>query len=707
MTSNRSFFKLQRELIRRNLILPVLSGVGFFFALPLFTLMMIQHELDMLSSSTYTALEREKIINEFVLNNLLSVRYDGAKLGIIIMASLAGFMLFKYLHSNKQVDFFHSLPISRGNLFAQLYLTGFMSVIPFYIVMYLISVIFAYAMGAGSLLTAGVIIKAIVVNVLFFLLFYSLAIFATILSGNTFISILIYTFLNFVILITTTIISALFDYWFKTYTCIPILDNIGSYSCPLYLYFRGGNLFNQSGEPISTKALVFMTIVIIAFIALSYILFKIRKSERAGSALAFYKTKAPLKCYLVLVSGYLLMFIFNDIAGESWRYIGIVLGIILSHMVLEGLYNFDMHSLFKNWKTMIALLIVGVGLFTIMKTDIIGYDSKIPNREDISGVSIETYYTNSNGFASDVSTFEPLTSTENIDNVYSMAQYAIESLDDVDYDKYYGYGFYSESENIKSFAIHYILKNGSEIFRNYLVPAGDEFDSRLEDIVLTDDYRQHERDSVFNLHLDMLSKLSIYINESSYVDNISGFIENTENSIEIAKALMEESLTLTKEQAENTVPLLSIDFEVIYKDFYIGDEYIGYNNYLSSVPIYPTYTKTLALISQYYNITPKTITVDDIASVDITKYYDDTQVTESGEPYYHTVSTTDKETIAKLIENSIPRNLINAANPLFEFDTIPSIEINIVFNNSQGSTFIYYRKGTAPLDLINELLEKQ
>lgn len=704
MTSNRSFFKLQRELIRRNLILPVLSGVGFFFALPLFTLMMIQHELDMLSSSTYTALEREKIINEFVLNNLLSVRYDGAKLGIIIMASLAGFMLFKYLHSNKQVDFFHSLPISRGNLFIELYLTGFISVIPFYIVMYLISVIFAYAMGAGSLLTAGVIIKAIVVNVLFFLLFYSLAIFATILSGNTFISILIYAFLNFVIIITTTIISVLFDYWFKTYTCIPILDNIGSYSCPLYLYFCGGNLFNQNGKPISTKALVFMTIVIIAFIALSYILFKIRKSERAGSALAFYKTKAPLKCYLVLVSGYLLMFIFNNIAGEPWRYLGIILGVILSHMVLEGLYNFDMRSLFKNWKTMVALLIVSVGFFTIMKTDIIGYDSKIPNLDDISGVSIETYYTNSNGYSSGVATFEPMTTSENIDSVYAMAQYAIENLDNIDYDKYYGYDFYSESENIKSFSIRYILKNGSEIFRNYLVPAGDEFDSHLEDIILTDDYRKHEVGSVFNLHLDMISQLSININQSLSYDGVSGVIKNTDKSIEIAKAIMEDSLTLTKEQAETTAPLFNISFDVIY-DNSKASGYIGYGDYLNSVAIYPTYTKTLALISQYYDITPQVINADDIERIDITKYNDNTELNEISERYY-TVSVSDKETIAKLIENSISGNIVSCSNPLFEFDTIPSIEVNIIFN-SQDSTFIYYRKGTAPLDLINELLEKQ
>ena len=82
--------------------------------------------------------EVKDYISSIASNSLLSDMYPGAKFGIIIMASLAAFMLFRYLHSGKQVDFFHSLPISRGNLFVQLYLTGFMSVIPFYVIIFIV-----------------------------------------------------------------------------------------------------------------------------------------------------------------------------------------------------------------------------------------------------------------------------------------------------------------------------------------------------------------------------------------------------------------------------------------------------------------------------------------------------------------------------------------------------------------------------------------
>ena len=703
MTSNRSFFNLQRELIRRNIILPVLSGVGFFFALPLLTLMMIQSKLNYYLLR-YTEIETEKFINEFVRDNLLSTRYDGVKVGIIIMATLAGIMLFRYLHNRKQVDFFHSLPISRGNLFIQLYLTGFLSVIPLYIIMYLLAIICAFAMGAGSLLTAGLIFKTIIINILFFLLFYSLAVLATILTGNTFVAIVIYALLNSVIFLTTTIISELFSYWFDTYVYISILDNIGLYSFPLYLYFYGSNMFNTIGDVkyLSTQTFIGIVIAIIVLIILSYVLFKIRKSERAGSSLAFYKTKAPLKCYLVLIAGYLLMFMFSSIAGASWRYVGIVFGIILSHMVLEALYNFDIHSLFKNWKTMIALLIVGVGFFTIMKADIIGYDSKLPNKENITGVSINTYYNGSKHFSSNISNFDFLTSTENIENVYNLAEYAVKNLDNVNYNQD---DFYLD-ENTTSLLVKYTLKNGNEMIRRYLVPISDEFDSYLEAIILTDDYKQHEFNSVFSLDLDSTESIEVYINRSIYNDNITGVVTDTKESFEIIEAIKEESLTLTKEQAENTVPLLNIDFEVEYKrDYnYIAHD-TSYGDYIDSVPVYPTYTKTLALISKYYDFTPQSITVDDISRIDITKYPDDTELlqSETSDSNYYTVAITDKETIAKLIENSIPHDIAICASPLLKLDETPLTDISVVFN-SQNSTPIYYLEGTAPLELINQLI---
>lgn len=406
MTSNRSFFKLQRELIRRNLILPVLSGVGFFFALPLFTLMMLQHQVSMRTHLPES--EVKDYISSIASEQLLSDMYPGAKFGIIIMASLAAFMLFRYLHSGKQVDFFHSLPISRGNLFVQLYLTGFMSVIPFYVIMYFAAVVCAVAVGAGLYITAGLIFKALAVNIVYFLLFYSIAVLSVILSGNTFISACIYALLNVIIPATAVMLSSLYEISFDTYMSSPVLDYITAKCFPFASYF-------DISTGIRTVILLIVTFIVsVILFALNKVLFTIRKSERAGSALSFYKMKTPLKCYLVLMCGYGFMFLFMGIASYSWRYVGIFFGVILAHAVFEALYNFDIRSLFKNWKTMIALLVVTFGFLTLLKADILGYDKKIPNEANISGVSFSADYPGRNNYGSFLSTFDDLTDAKNI-----------------------------------------------------------------------------------------------------------------------------------------------------------------------------------------------------------------------------------------------------------------------------------------------------
>ena len=705
MTSNRSFFKLQREFIRRNLILPVLSGVGFFFTLPLFTLMMIQHKLDYISNTDKN--EVKVIISKLASDTLLSISHAGVKLGIIIMASLAAFVLFRYLHSSKQIDFFHSLPISRGNLFIQLYLTGFISVIPFYIIMYLVAVICAFAMGAGLYITAGLIFKTIIINIIYFLLFYSLAILAVILSGNTFISACIYAILNFAIPATSFMLVSLLELSLKTYNGSQLLEAIATKGFPILCYFE------NSAEFRTTSILIGTLIVSIILFALNKVLFTIRKSERAGSALSFYKTKAPLKCYLVLMCGYGLMFLFMSVAGFSWRYIGIFFGIVLAHAVFEALYNFDIRSLFKNWKTMIALLVVAFGFLTFLKADIIGYDKKIPNENDVIGVSFSAEYPDG-GFRNYLNTFDYLTDTKNISTVLKLAQYGVDNLDN---ENLYNRTYTDEvvEYDAQYINIQYKLKNGTEMSRHYNVLSSDEYIGYLEDIMFTEEFMKNESYSIFDIPVDKLVKAEINVRTQSTPSNdVSGTIIDLNKATEIIKTLREESLTLTKEQAKNDIPVLRLDIDTSYYD----DEYEGYmaGNFVDYVPVYSTYTKTLALISQYANVQPEPLNAEDIQGLEIYVYRDvknntnlDEQTREklskltSEKDGSYLVTVTDKETISKIIENAILSEVTGSASPLFKTEKDYSIEV-IAKYDINTTEVLFYPVGKYPIELLTNII---
>lgn len=700
MTSNRSFFKLQRELIRRNLILPVLSGVGFFFALPLFTLMMLQNQVSMITHLPES--EVKDYISSIASNSLLSDMYPGAKLGIIIMASLAAFMLFRYLHSGKQVDFFHSLPISRGNLFVQLYLTGFMSVIPFYVIMYFAAVVCAVAVGAGLYITAGLIFKALAINIVYFLLFYSIAVLSVILSGNTFISACIYALLNVIIPATAVMLSSLYGISLDTYMSSPVLNSIARKCFPIASYF------DISTGIRTVKFLIGTFIVSVILFALNKVLFNIRKSERAGYALSFYKMKVPLKCYLVLMCGYGFMFLFMGIAGYSWRYVGIFFGVILAHTVFEALYNFDICSLFKNWKTMIALLVVTFGFLTLLKADILGYDKKIPNEANISGVSFSADYPGGNNYGGYLSTFDDLTDAKNISTILKIAKYGVDNLDN----ELYNQTDVVQNENNTYIDIHYTLKNGRRMSRHYNIPITDEYIGYLDDIIFTKEFIENQSNSIFDFPIDKLIGAEIDIRtQAATSSDISGTVIDKNKATEIIKTLREESLTLTKEQAKTDIPVLRLDVNVNY---YNEDGYANGSS-LQYVPVYSTYTKTLALIDKYTNVKPEPLTVDNVASMDISIYdiitsdklSDETRqkiealFTDDSEG--STVHIDDVNIMSKILENAMLGEVSISTNTVFKFGNNYPFSIQVNFKNNTQSNLVY-PDGKFPLELLVNII---
>lgn len=146
MTSNRFSFKLVRETMRRNIWAVALSLVGFFFCLPLPAAMLIQNRI---ANADDPGTSRAEQLG-FAANDirmLLGADNIFAKLGICIMAVLCGVALFSYLHSRQKVDFYHSIPLKRGALFLNNYISGILMVLPALLVMYALTAVISAVMG--------------------------------------------------------------------------------------------------------------------------------------------------------------------------------------------------------------------------------------------------------------------------------------------------------------------------------------------------------------------------------------------------------------------------------------------------------------------------------------------------------------------------------------------------------------------------------
>ena len=358
MTSNRFFFKFQKEMLQRYLVLPLLSGIGFFLCLPFAALMMMS----------------DRSSNEVFVYAGIQLLSQNAFLQLVMfaMATFAGILIFGYLHHREQVDFFHALPIRRTKLFTQLYLAGILGVLPIYLVMYVITAIIIRIVGVVPEFNFVNLASAAFNNIAFFILFYSMSVLACVITGNRFIALVMCGIFHVALPGTAGLLNSLCYCWFATYDGSRGLESFIEVAFPLYRYFSSnlaavqyqyGMLFRDAAATLA----VGMVLAILAAV-----LFKVRKSEMASSALAFKWMKTPLKCYWVVMSGYCFMQLLLLFGNSSWTYPGIVIGVVLSHLVLEGVFHFDIRAIFSHWKTMLALTAASFAFYAIMDADLIG-----------------------------------------------------------------------------------------------------------------------------------------------------------------------------------------------------------------------------------------------------------------------------------------------------------------------------------------------
>ena len=154
MTSKSFSFKgLLGDSLRRNLWGFVLGGVGFFFSLLLPVLMTMQHALEMRAEQLQhfpDLVDQDWQAALTSVSLLLGGGNPFVKMMFIVMAIVCGIAMFAYLHARQKVDFYHSLPISRTQLFVNNYLTGVFFTVSTYAVMLAVALACTFAMGFGA-----------------------------------------------------------------------------------------------------------------------------------------------------------------------------------------------------------------------------------------------------------------------------------------------------------------------------------------------------------------------------------------------------------------------------------------------------------------------------------------------------------------------------------------------------------------------------
>ena len=730
MTSkNFSFKSLVRHNMTSRMWAIALSILGCMagLLLPIFAIQQdYQVQLKFTTEPDYARTAADVLKN--TQNNIAQViSFDSPfiKLVLIVLATLCGVAMFRYLHDRRQVDFYHALPISRGKLFAVNYISGVLLVLPFYLIVLVIGLIFVSAMGLGGQITGALLVQSILGNIAYFLLNYTVAVLCTVLTGNTIITVLLGIWAQLGIPVLMVMVQCYQAMFYETFSStVPLMQTFVLYGSPMCNYlvtFHDTHtmyvpLFDTALDVVGGMAvLIYPVILTIVLGVLSYFLFVRRKSENTGMAVSFRRAKAPIKWFMSMFSGlgFGLIFtvIFSGTSGGMW--FGLVFGVVLCHMVVEIIYDFDFKALLHHWKQMIVLAILAVVVVAGIKNDVFGYDNYIPDVDDIASAAIESSYYNIdwNYNVQDIYK-DQLTDAESIEKIHQLAELSVANN-----------GKPEEGDSTHAYTIHYTLKNGDHVSRCYTEVPTNVVQDMMVNLVASEQYlKQYSTLQTLRIpatNEEGMTRLEVR-NSAAPEGTLPQATLISRNEIQEVIDQLRADQIANAEAHLKEFPVMQLTIENEWAERPEDNRGALYS---ADLMVYAADTDTLALIKRLTGVEPVKLSHENVNSIEITQYDDQeyydymNQYGEYGQDRFmeaHTVTVTDPATIDALLESAITGSMTSRSGFLAQTASYENnLAISAVIENHQGNEIwatkesLFYPEGKMPTELINQLFNAQ
>ena len=340
------------------------------------------------SGENYTKAQIKELICEQVARSISSYFMLFLFCGFAILCAV---LVFQYLNRSTSAFLMHSFPVSRKCLFLSHALSGYlMLLIPF--------VLLFVMLGLFCLLghiPMGLALLSYFLEMLFATaFFYSLAVLLTMFSGNSIMSIIMYTVMQALVYSVTSLlqfVTDFFSYGSHQYSSTQGVERIVTWMTPL---LKMRNLFkNQYGEAddivrqvnsttlnqffapeIARFALYLIPAALCFFLAL--LLYKKRKMERVGETLVFSWSKVIFRfvfCFCVSLLFVIVMYFLGffllamNQTYDTFYLCGLVLlvaGTIISYIVCDMILEKTFH-VFKDlsWHMILLFCLVIGSIF--------------------------------------------------------------------------------------------------------------------------------------------------------------------------------------------------------------------------------------------------------------------------------------------------------------------------------------------------------
>lgn len=619
MTSRSLFFKYMKENTKQRIWNLALVLLLCFFTFPVTTALWSSTAFrpENLNSSLPADLALAQAQRDFTRDMLRMYSMKGGALAF--MLTIAAVVLaasgFAYLHSKKKTDFYHSLPIRREMLYAVTCLNGFLYMAVAYLGFLTVAAVMIRVKGVpfdwGSLYLASV------EHLCFFALVYMTAILSMLLTGNLVVGLLgTGVLFSWGPVICMTISAYFLEYFTTFYGDDSFLLALSERTSPVAWYVKAC----MSSQP-GRMALWAMLAAAVLFL-LGMLLYRRRPSEAAGHAMAFPITEPIIRFLIAVPSSLLLGAMFHLVMCEDgWTVFGLVCGLLLVSCIIEIIYHFDFKSLFAHKRQLlVSAVFVGV-VFAIFRFDLFGYDRYLPATEKLASGGIYCDLLDPDATSQYHSTveytegwygvnFDAMPSSTLADQMQISDDQGLELLHTIAAqgvhdaaqarDRFLqggarSYDLEEGDEAFHNVTIAWHLRNGRTVYRSYRVNVSG-VRAALEAVYDLDAYKTAMY-PVLSLTADDVAGINYKEEDECSHVKLSG----ADMKAALLAAYQAELKALTSETRAHEMPIAEIQFKTNEQQALIqklrdeGGNYTLFNHYYY-YPIYPSFTKTIALL---------------------------------------------------------------------------------------------------------------
>lgn len=445
-------------------------------------------------------LNRVQYLNQFEelaapqLNNCVYDIMPAAAIVPMILCCLMVMALYNYIMKSSSVGLMHSLPVKRSTLYLSHFVAGMEMLTVGNALTFVLSVLIASAAPVAVPWTP--LLLWLLASEVCCIFFFSFAVFSAMLTGWLLLVPVVYVGLNFAVMAVVSLLEALkglfyFGYIGEAYApWVNWLTPVINLSNKLTAEYQGDGEFEWLSLPEGNlRVLIVYFIAAVILLWLGFVLYKHRRSESAGDPVAYGWLRPIARQVIGVVGGLGFGFAFYELI--NWRSAGllqlmlcqIVAGIICC-VAMEMLMRKSFRVLDRKGIVGVIVTVVLIALVCLgLKLDVGGYQSRIPDAEQVESVEISGSFTRTWYNYSDEETIAAaLALHEAIVEAYQEDPSVGEWVSNDDYD--------ARDQYVR---FNYIFTDGTMLSRAYnlAVTPGSELHQALNGLRNTEEMRYH------------------------------------------------------------------------------------------------------------------------------------------------------------------------------------------------------------------------